>query len=1107
MPHSIALDLDNGSPIDTNKFIIVHYNINSIIHEGRLDELSDVCNTMKVSVLVITESRLDETVSMNRILIPGFHEPVRRDRIVNGNGTRSGGCLIYINELLSFEQNTALQEDNFEHIWVDIKLKNIKLTVNCLYRPPKHTTDDHNTFLSTTDILQKLHTYQSDYKILTSDLNYGNIYSKEPLLPDKPLDGTAPDLFARFGYTQLLDIPTRITENTLSLIDLIYIQNTDIITCHGTLPSIADHSGVFLSLDIQRETKKPTKKVIYDYKNVDIDGLRSYIKNYNFDTIFQARAHEQTKLYSEVLLKAFELFVPSRTITIKQNIPPWSNTYTRHLIRCKNRNYHISRKAVNKFKEAQQTNPENDELITRLKLKKQKDFEEYKSSSKESHNASKRVKKEYYNSVNNILNNPEISAKKKFGILMKLMNNKKFTSIPTIIENGINKTKPEEKANILNTYFASKSSVTNPEDEVPLLNPKVNYNKFENINTSPIEIAKIVRTIKKSHVSYCGLPGKFLSLISTPISFSLSTLLNNLFKESIFPDEWKLSHVIPIYKRSGLKTDKVNYRPISLLPTLSKICESILHRRLLSHCTDHNLITERQAAYISGDSTINQLLTLVHKIQKSWTVNNITQAAFLDIHAAFDKVWHRGLIAKLKQAGVEDKALNLFRSYLEGRRQVVVIDGVKSNIEEIKAGVPQGSRLGPLLFLIYINDIIEDIESDIFIFADDTTITASDKTPELTTDKLNRDLIKIKTWSSKWKVTFNAKKSKDIIFSKTNYIDAAPLKYNNINIERVTTHKHLGIHLTHNLDWSEHLKQVCLKSNQKLGVLRHVKLLQRHTLDILYKLIVRSVIDYGREAIYFNSLSVSDKERLERIQYNAAKLVTGAHPCTSRIKLNEELGWETIQQRADFLGLTLYHKIHLGITRPLVRSSMQPREETNTRSSGNYKPFKYKTVKFSKTFFPYFTNKWNSLHKDMKTLNITDFKLDLKNKIKPHKYKHFSRGYKQSCTILTQIRVGQSDLKTHKFKVGLSDTTECSCGHKYESPEHYITQCPKYAEERRTLYDRMLQFVPSFKHLSQKRQFEILVFGYQPTDPELHRINTKILKFTQSFIQNSRRFT
>ena len=1106
MPQSIALDLDNGSPIDTNNFIIVHYNINSILHEGRIDELHDVCNTMKVSVLVITESKLDDTISMNRILIPGFHEPVRRDRTVNGISTRSGGCLVYINELLTYANNITMQEVEFEHIWVDVKIKNTKIAVNCLYRPPKHSTEDHNLFLSTSEnILKKLHTYQSNYKIITSDLNYGNIYCKQPLLPAKPLDATAPDLFARFGFSQLLDIPTRITDNTLSLIDLIYIQNTDIVTCHGTLPNIADHSGVFVSLDIKREIKKPQQKVIYDYKNVNIEDLKTYIKNYNFEEILQARTEDQAKLYSEALCKVFQEFVPSRTITIKHNSPPWCNTYTRHLMRKKNRNYHISRKAALKYETEKQRNPNNEEVITILKTKKQKVFDEYKDATKESNNASKRVKREYFNSVNNVMNNPEISAKKKFGILIKLMNSQKFSSIPKLVENGTTTTKPEEKANLFNKYFASKSTVVNTDDEVPVLNPKVEFNKFETINTSYIEVAKIIRAIKKSQISYCGIPGKFLSLISTPISFSLSKLLNNMFEESIYPDIWKLSHVIPIYKRSGSKTDKSNYRPISLLPTLSKVCESIIHKRLLSHCTDHNLITERQAAYISGDSTIHQLLTLVHKIQQSWSENNITQAAFLDIHAAFDKVWHEGLIAKLKQAGVESKALNLFKSYLRGRQQVVVVDGVKSGTEDIKAGVPQGSRLGPLLFLIYINDIIEDVESDIFIFADDTTIAATDKTPALTTNKLNRDLIKIKIWADKWKVTFNAKKSKDIIFSKINYINAAPLKYNNTDIERVTTHKHLGIYLTHNLDWKEQLKRVCLKANQKLGVLRHIRLLQRHTLDILYKLIVRSVIDYGLP-IYFNSLNLSDKERLEHIQYNAAKLVTGALPCTSRVKLNEELGWESIQQRADFLGLSLFHKIHLGQTRPLIRESMQPRDETNTRSSGDYRPFKYKTVKFSKTYFPYFTNKWNTLHKSQKSLDMTDFKNDLKTKLRPDKHKHYSRGFKINCTLLTRIRVGQSDLKTHQFKVGFTDATECPCGYKYESPEHYITQCPRYAEERRTLYDRMLQFVPNFLRLPIKRQYEILIFGYQPTDPELLKINTKIMRFTQSFIQHSRRF-
>ena len=134
--------------------------------------------------------------------------------------------------------------------------------------------------------------------------------------------------------------------------------------------------------------------------------------------------------------------------------------------------------------------------------------------------------------------------------------------------------------------------------------------------------------ITQDRPRHCGISGKFLDLISTPISFSLSRLLNNYFEQGSFPEIWKISHVTPIFKKSGLKSDKVNYRPISLLPTLSKICESIVHHRLLSHCEQFSIITSRQAAYLKGDSTINQLITLVNKIKQSWTSTNITHVVF-----------------------------------------------------------------------------------------------------------------------------------------------------------------------------------------------------------------------------------------------------------------------------------------------------------------------------------------------------------------------------------------------------------------------------------------------------------------------------------------------
>ena len=240
---SYHFDLSNGSPIDTNNFTIVHYNVNSITANGRLDQLSDICSILKLDVLILTESKLDDTIPSNLISLPGYHEPVRRDRNRNG-----GGVLIYIAENLIFSQKEHLQSDDYEHIWVDIKMRNAIFAINALYRPPQDTSNSHDSFLNTTNsILQNLSNYNATHKVIASDLNFGNIYCKFPLLEPKSLDAAASDLFSSYGFSQLIDIPTRVTENTVSLIDLIFVTNSENLTAHGTLPKIADHDGVIVS--------------------------------------------------------------------------------------------------------------------------------------------------------------------------------------------------------------------------------------------------------------------------------------------------------------------------------------------------------------------------------------------------------------------------------------------------------------------------------------------------------------------------------------------------------------------------------------------------------------------------------------------------------------------------------------------------------------------------------------------------------------------------------------------------------------------------------------------------------------------------------------------
>ena len=189
-----------------------------------------------------------------------------------------------------------------------------------------------------------------------------------------------------------------------------------------------------------------------------------------------------------------------------------------------------------------------------------------------------------------------------------------------------------------------------------------------------------------------------------------------------------------------------------------------------------------------------------------------------------------------------------------------------------------------------------------------TTLIAHGNNPDNTANQLNRDLIKIRDWSHFWKLKFGADKSRDLIFSNITHNNTLQVFFNNEPIKRVTQHKHLGIILTSNLNFDTHVHSVCLRTNAKLAVLRSVKGLQRKTLDILYKITVRSIIDYAMP-VYFGTLNESSKQCLSQIQYRAAKIVTGALHWSSAIKLNIDLGWESLEKRFEFLGLTLFHKI------------------------------------------------------------------------------------------------------------------------------------------------------------------------------------------------------
>ena len=387
---------------------------------------------------------------------------------------------------------------------------------------------------------------------------------------------------------------------------------------------------------------------------------------------------------------------------------------------------------------------------------------------------------------------------------------------------------------------------------------------------------------------------------------------------------WKLANVIPIFKK-GDKQSIVNYRPISLLPICGKIFEKIIFNNLYSYLNVNNLITRNQSGFRPGDSTTNQLLFLVDEIHQGFEDPKLLEvrAVFLDISKAFDKVWHDGLIFKLKQNGISGRLLQLFDNYLLNRKQRVVLNGSHSEYSVIESGVLQGSVLGPLLFLIYINDLERNIKSNINFFADDTSLFSTVKSPVISAEDSNHDLAIIHQWAHQWKMEFNpdpTKQATEVLFSCKKVSPNHPqLVFNGSVVEKVNEQKHLGLILDSSLPFKKHLNEKMIKAKKSIGIIKQLsKYLPVKTLNQMYKALVRPHLDYC-DIIYHippkinppPQLSTFDSlmEKLERVQYQAALVVTGAWHGSNCAKLNEELGWETLSDRRLCRRVLQIHKI------------------------------------------------------------------------------------------------------------------------------------------------------------------------------------------------------
>ena len=357
---------------------------------------------------------------------------------------------------------------------------------------------------------------------------------------------------------------------------------------------------------------------------------------------------------------------------------------------------------------------------------------------------------------------------------------------------------------------------------------------------------------------------------------------------SIFPKKWKMANVVPVYKNKGDKCVVKNYRPVSLLPIFGKLFEKFIYDSIYTYFEQNKLFTSSQSGFRKGDSCVSQLLSITHDILKGFDANPPldTRGVFLDMSKAFDKVWHEGLIYKLKSYGISDSLLLLIQNFLSGRNQRVVLDGQSSEWTKISAGVPQGSILGPLFFLIYINDLPEDIISKIKIFADDSSLFSLILDQIRCSIELNNDMQKVSEWAHQWKMSFNPDPSKqavEVYFTRRLIPPNSPeVFFNDAVIAVQDNQKHLGLILDKKLAFDHHIDEKINKANRGIGLIHRLReFLPRKSLITIYKSYVRPHLDYD-DIVYDRPGCSSFTEKLESIQYNACLEKGGSRWCRAK---------------------------------------------------------------------------------------------------------------------------------------------------------------------------------------------------------------------------------